>query len=558
MDPKHRSREITDGRDRAPSRAMFKAIGFTDSDLRKPLIGVANTWIETMPCNFHLRRLSAKVKEGIRAAGGTPMEFNTIAISDGETMGTEGMRASLVSRELIADSIELVCRGQLFDAVVCVVGCDKTIPAAAMALARMDLPGLVLYGGTIAAGSYRGKEVTIQDVFEAVGANAAGKLSDQELLDLENVACPGAGACGGQYTANTMSTVMEMIGLSPMGFNSVPAMDTEKDQIAFGCGKVVMNLLRRGIRPREILTRDAFENAIASVAATGGSTNAVLHLLAIAREAGVDLQIDDFQRVSERTPLLADLKPSGRFVAADMHRAGGVRLLAQRLLRGKLLHPDAKTVNGLSLKNESETAVESPNQEVIAPLDKPLKKTGGLVILKGNIAPEGCVAKISGHERLKHRGPARVFESEEEAMAAVTGKKIKAGDVVVIRNEGPKGGPGMREMLSVTGAIVGEGLGAEVALLTDGRFSGATHGLMAGHVSPEAALGGPIAAVRNGDMIRFDVRERVLEIEVSAEDLRERMKDWKPPQPRYATGVFAKYAALVSSASQGAVTAAPK
>jgi dihydroxy-acid dehydratase len=443
MDLKHRSRGITDGRDRAPARSMFKAIGFTDDDLRKPLIGVADTWIETMPCNFHLRRLSAKVKEGIRAAGGTPMEFNTIAISDGETMGTEGMRASLVSRELIADSIELVCRGQLFDAVVCVVGCDKTIPAAAMALARMDLPGLVLYGGTIAPGSYRGKDVTIQDVFEAVGANAAGKISDQELLDLENVACPGAGACGGQYTANTMSTVMEMIGLSPMGYNSVPAMDAEKDQVAFDCGKVVLNLLQKGIRPREILTRDAFENAIASVAATGGSTNAVLHLLAIAREAEVDLEIDDFQAVSERTPLLADLKPSGRFVAVDMHRAGGVRLLVRRLAHGNLIHPNAKTVTGLSLEAESENAVETPNQEVIAPLDRPLKKSGGLVILKGNLAPEGCVAKISGHERLEQRGPARVFESEEDAMAAVTSKdpeeKIKSGDVVVIRNEGPKG-----------------------------------------------------------------------------------------------------------------------
>jgi dihydroxy-acid dehydratase len=562
MDLKHRSRGITDGRDRAPARAMFKAIGFTDDDLRKPLIGVANTWIETMPCNFHLRRLTAKVKEGIRAAGGTPMEFNTIAISDGETMGTEGMRASLVSREIIADSIELVCRGQMFDAVVCVVGCDKTIPAAAMALARMDLPGLVLYGGTIAPGSYRGKDVTIQDVFEAVGANAAGKITDQELHDLENVACPGAGACGGQYTANTMSTVMEMIGLSPMGFNSVPAMDAQKDQVAFDCGKVVLNLLHKGIRPREILTRDAFENAIASVAATGGSTNAVLHLLAIAREAEVDLQIDDFQTVSERTPLLADLKPSGPFVAADMHRAGGVRLLARRLLRGNHLHPAAKTVTGLSLEAESESAVETPRQEVIAPLEKPLKKTGGLVILKGNLAPEGCVAKISGHERLEHRGPARVFESEEDAMAAVTskdaGKKIKSGDVVVIRNEGPKGGPGMREMLSVTGAIVGEGLGSSVALLTDGRFSGATHGLMAGHVSPEAALGGPIGAVRDGDTIRFDVNQRVLEVEISDEVLRERMKEWKPPQSRYPTGVFAKYAALVSSASQGAITRPPK
>jgi dihydroxy-acid dehydratase len=562
MDLKHRSRGITDGRDRAPARSMFKAIGFTDADLSKPLIGVANTWIETMPCNFHLRRLSAKVKEGIRAAGGTPMELNTIAISDGETMGTEGMRASLVSREVIADSIELVCRGQLFDAVVCVVGCDKTIPAAAMALARMDLPGLVLYGGTIAPGNYRGKDVTIQDVFEAVGANAAGKITDQELHDLENVACPGAGACGGQYTANTMSTVMEMIGLSPMGFNSVPAMDTHKDQVAFDCGKVVLSLLQQGLRPRQILTRDAFENAIASVAASGGSTNAVLHLLAIAREAEVELEIDDFQTVSERTPLLADLKPSGRFVAADMHRAGGIRLLAKRLLQGKLIHPSAKTVTGLSIGAEAETAVETPDQEVIAPLDHPLKKTGGLVVLKGNLAPEGCVAKISGHERLEQRGPARVFDCEEDAMAAVTSKdtskKIKSGDVVVIRNEGPKGGPGMREMLSVTGAIVGEGLGSSVALLTDGRFSGATHGLMAGHVSPEAALGGPIAAVRDGDMIRFDVRERILEVEISDEVLRQRMKQWKPPKPRYPTGVFAKYAALVSSASQGAITRPPK
>jgi dihydroxy-acid dehydratase len=554
MDLKHRSRGITEGRDRAGARSMFKAIGFTDADLSRPLIGVANTWIETMPCNFHLRRLSAKVKEGIREAGGTPMEFNTIAISDGETMGTEGMRASLVSRELIADSIELVCRGQMFDAVVCIVGCDKTIPAAAMALARMDLPGMVLYGGTIAPGTFRGKDVTIQDVFEAVGANAAGKITDQELHELENVACPGAGACGGQYTANTMSTVMEMMGLSPVGFNSVPAMDAQKDAVAFDCGRVVMNVLQKDLRPRKILTRDAFENAIAAVAATGGSTNAVLHLLAIAREAGVELEIDDFQAVSEQTPLLADLKPSGRFVAADMHYAGGVRLLARRLLRGNYLHPTALTVTALSIKAESESAVETPGQEVIAPLEKPLKQTGGLVILKGNIAPEGCVAKISGHERLEHRGPARVFECEEDAMAAVTGKKIKSGDVVVIRNEGPKGGPGMREMLSVTSAIVGEGLGESVALLTDGRFSGATHGLMAGHVSPEAALGGPIGAVRDGDIICFDVRERVLKVEIDDDTLRQRLKDRKPLQSRYSTGVFAKYAALVSSASQGAVT----
>jgi dihydroxy-acid dehydratase len=554
MDLKHISRGITEGRDRAGARSMFKAIGFTDADLSRPLIGVANTWIETMPCNFHLRRLSAKVKEGIRAAGGTPMEFNTIAISDGETMGTEGMRASLVSRELIADSIELVCRGQMFDAVVCVVGCDKTIPAAAMALARLNLPGMVLYGGTIAPGSYRGKDVTIQDVYEAIGANVAGKISDKELHELEDAACPGAGACGGQYTANTMSTVMEIIGLSPMGFNSVPAMDPQKDQISFDCGKVVMNVLQKGIKPRDILTREAFENAIASVAASGGSTNAVLHLLAIAREAGVELEIEDFQTVSARTPLLADLKPSGRFVASDMHRAGGIRLLARRLVNGKYLHPSAKTVTGLTIGAETESAVETPGQEVIVPLEHPLKATGGLVILKGNLAPEGCVAKISGHERLEQRGPARVFESEEDAMAAVTAKKIKAGDVVVIRNEGPKGGPGMREMLGVTAAIVGEGLGDSVALLTDGRFSGATRGLMAGHVSPEAALGGPIAGVRDGDMIRFDVGKRVLEVEVGDDVLRQRMASWKAPQPRYPTGVFAKYAALVSSASQGAIT----
>jgi len=556
MDPKHRSHGITDGRDRSPSRAMFKAIGFTDSDLRKPLIGVANTWIETMPCNFHLRRLSAKVKEGIREAGGTPMEFNTIAISDGETMGTEGMRASLVSREIIADSIELVCRGQMFDALVCVVGCDKTIPAAGMALARLNIPGLVLYGGTIAAGSFHGRDVTIQDVFEAVGANAAGKMSDAELLALENVACPGAGACGGQYTANTMSTVMEMIGLSPMGFNSVPAMDPAKDRVAFDCGKLVMNLLHSGTTPEKILTRAAFENAIASVAATGGSTNAVLHLLAIAREAGVPLEIDDFETVSERTPLLADMKPAGRFVAADMHRAGGVGLLAKRLIQGGKLQVKTLTVTGLDLGTEAESAREAAGQEVIAVLDKPLKKTGGLVILHGNLAPEGCVAKISGHERLTHKGPARVFESEEDAMTAVTSKRIRAGDVVVIRNEGPKGGPGMREMLSVTAAIVGEGLGESVALLTDGRFSGATRGLMLGHVAPEAAQGGAIGLVREGDIISIDVTQRQVNAEVSNEVLQERAREWKPRPPRYASGVFAKYAALVSSAAEGAVTRA--
>jgi dihydroxy-acid dehydratase len=554
IDLKHRSRSITDGRDQAPARAMYKAIGFTDADLAKPLIAVANTWIETMPCNFHLRRLSAKVKEGIRAAGGTPMEFNTIAISDGETMGTEGMKASLVSREVIADSIELVCRGQLFDAAVCVVGCDKTIPAAAMALARMNLPGLVLYGGTIAAGKFRGKDVTIQDVFEAVGANAAGKMSDADLLALENVACPGAGACGGQYTANTMSTVMELIGLSPMGFNGIPAMDPRKDEVAFRCGEVVMNLLKHGIRPSDILTHAAFENAIAGVATTGGSTNAVLHLLAISREMGLPLEIEDFQRVSERTPLLADLKPAGKYVAADVDAAGGIPVIAKRLLDGKHASGSTMTVTGKTFAEEANAAKETAGQTVIAPLSKPLKATGGLVILKGNLAPGGGVVKMSGHERQSHTGPARVFDSEEAAMQAVTSKQIKTGDVVVIRYEGPKGGPGMREMLSVTAAIVGEGLGEGVALITDGRFSGATRGLMVGHIAPEAALGGPIAAIREGDKITIDTKIRRLELEISDAEITRRMAGWKPPAPHYKTGVFAKYAALVRSASEGAIT----
>jgi dihydroxy-acid dehydratase len=547
MDPKHRSRNITDGRDRAPARAMYKGIGFNDADLAKPLIAIANTWIETMPCNFHLRRLSAKVKEGIRAAGGTPMEFNTIAISDGETMGTEGMRASLVSREVIADSIELVCRGQLFDAAVCIVGCDKTIPAAAMALARMNLPGLVLYGGTIAPGKYRGKDVTIQDVFEAVGANAAGKMTDAELHELEGVACPGAGACGGQYTANTMSTVMEFIGLSPMGFNGIPAMDPRKDEVSWRCGEIVMNLLKNGIRPSDILTKKAFENAIAGVATTGGSTNAVLHLLAIAREIGVPLHIDDFQRVSERTPLLANLKPAGKYVAADVDQAGGIPVIAKRMLDGKHVDGSTMTVTGKTFAEEANAAQETPGQEVIAPLSKPLKATGGLVIVKGNLAPEGGVVKMSGHERASHTGPARIFDSEEAAMQAVTGKQIKPGDVVVIRYEGPKGGPGMREMLGVTAAIVGEGLG-------DGRFSGATRGLMVGHVAPEAALGGPIAAIHEGDRVTIDTKSRKLEVEISDAEISRRLAEWKPPAPRYATGVFSKYAALVTSAAEGAIT----
>jgi len=482
------------------------------------------------------------------------MEFNTIAISDGETMGTEGMKVSLVSREVIADSIELVCRGQLFDAAVCIVGCDKTIPAAAMALARMNLPGLVLYGGTIAAGRYQGKDVTIQDVFEAVGANAAGKMSDADLLALENVACPGAGACGGQYTANTMSTVMELIGLSPMGFNGIPAMDPRKDEVAFRCGEIVLNLLKQGIRPSDILTKAAFENAIAGVATTGGSTNAVLHLLAISREIGLPLEIDDFQRVSERTPLLADLKPAGKYVAADVDAAGGIPVIAKRLLDGKHAHGSALTVTGKTFAEEANAANETAGQQVIAPLSKPLKATGGLVIVKGNLAPEGGVVKMSGHERQSHKGPARVFDSEEAAMQAVTSKQIKAGDVIVIRYEGPKGGPGMREMLGVTAAIVGEGLGESVALITDGRFSGATRGLMVGHVSPEAAMGGPIAAIHEGDRIVIDAQKRKIEIEISDAEIARRMSQWKAPEGHYKTGVFAKYAALVSSAAEGAIT----
>src|SRR2546426_4168895 len=491
LNPKHRSHIITDGRERAGARAMLKGIGFSDDDLARPIIGVANTWIETMPCNYHLRHLAVKVKEGIRAAGGTPMEFNTVAISDGVTMGTEGMKASLVSREVIADSIELVGRGHMFDAVIALVGCDKTIPGAAMALIRLNVPALILYGGSIAPGHFRGKDVTVGDVYEAIGANAAGKMSDSDLRELENVACPGAGACGGQFTANTMAMAMEFLGLSPMGTASIPATDPRKDEVGRSCGQLIMDLLRRGVTPSDILTRQAFENAIAGVAASGGSTNAVLHLLALAREAGVPLTIDDFDTVSERTPLIADLKPGGKYVAVDVDRAGGIQLIAQRLVQAGLVDGAQMTTSGLTLGAEAARAVETPGQDVIRPLVNPLKSTGGLVILKGNLAPEGCVVKMAGHERLHHRGPARIFDREEDAMAAVTRREIKPGDVVVIRYEGPKGGPGMREMLGVTAALVGEGLGESVALLTDGRFSGATRGLMAGHVAPEAAVGGP-------------------------------------------------------------------
>jgi dihydroxy-acid dehydratase len=535
---------------------MFKAIGFTDADLAKPIVGIANTWIETMPCNFHLRELAAKVKEGVRAAGGTPMEFNTIAISDGETMGIEGMKASLVSREVIADSIELVGRGQMFDAMVALVGCDKTIPGGAMALIRLNVPSVLLYGGAIAPGRFQGHDVTIGDVYEAVGAHAAGKMTDAELKDLEDHACPGAGACGGQFTANTMSTAMEFIGLSPMGANSVPALDPRKGEVAYHAGQLVMDQLRRSVRPLDVLTRKAFENAIASVAATGGSTNAVLHLLAMAREAQVPLTIEDFDAISSRTPIIADLKPAGRYVAVDVHRAGGIPLIAKKLLEAGLIDGSQMTPSGRSIAEEARSVTETPGQDVVRPVSNPIKKTGGLVILKGNLAPEGSVVKVAGYERTYHRGPARVFDSEEDAMRAVIGKSIHAGDVVVIRYEGPRGGPGMREMLDVTGALVGEGLGELVGLLTDGRFSGATHGLMVGHVAPEAARGGPIAAIANGDVVVFDIEKRRLDVELSDADIQKRLANWHEPEPRYKSGVFAKYAALVSSASEGAITRA--
>ena len=548
------SRVITQGPDRAPSRAMFKAVGLTDEDLNRPLVGVANTWIEVMPCNFHLRRLSAKVKEGIRAAGGTPIEFNTVAVSDGISMGTEGMKASLISREVIADSIELVTRGHMFDAVVALSGCDKTIPGTVMALARLDLPSLMLYGGSIMPGRFQGRDVTIQDVFEGVGAHAAKKMTDAELLDLESHACPGPGACGGQFTANTMATAFEILGISPIGTASVPAMDERKDEVAFRAGELVMELVRKNLTARQIITRPALENAIAAIAATGGSTNGVLHLLGVAREAEVDLRIDDFDTVSSRTPLIADLKPGGRFVATDLYQAGGVPLVARRLLDAGRLNGDCMTVTGRTLGEETRDVEETPGQEVVRPVSNPLKPTGGLVILRGNLAPEGCVVKVAGHERTRHSGPARVFDREEDSFKAVQNGEIKEGDVLVIRYEGPMGGPGMREMLGVTAALVGAGLGEAVALLTDGRFSGATHGLMAGHVAPEAARGGPIAAVRDGDTIVFDIDARRLDVELSEDEMDRRLREWKAPEPRYTSGVMAKYAKLVSSASEGAVT----
>ncbi|MEA2437381.1 MAG: dihydroxy-acid dehydratase, partial [Thermoleophilaceae bacterium] len=548
------SRAILEGPDRAPARAYLKGIGFDDEALARPIVGIANTWTETMPCNFHLRRLAERVKDGVRAAGGTPMEFNTVAVSDGITMGTEGMKTSLVSREVIADSIELVGRGYQFDAVVALSGCDKTIPGCVMALARLDVPSLMLYGGSIAPGTFKGKDVTIQDVFEAVGAHAAGNMSDEDLKELEGVASPGAGACGGQFTANTMATAFEMLGISAMGSSMVPAEDGKKGQTAEDCGRLVMDLLKKDLKPSDVITRESIDNAIACVAATGGSTNAVLHLLAVAREADVPLSIDDFDRICSTTPLLADLKPGGRFVATDMFRAGGVAVVANRLQEAGLLNEDAITVTGRTIGEEAQAAEEADGQEVIRPLSDPIKPTGGLAILRGNLAPEGCVVKLSGHDRLEHRGPARVFDSEEEAFAAVKQSQIQPNDVVVIRNEGPAGGPGMREMLGVTAALVGEGLGDSVALLTDGRFSGATHGFMAAHVAPEAPRGGPIAVVENGDTVVFDVPNRELNVELSAEELEGRLAAYEPPPPKYETGVLGKYARHVGSASEGALT----
>ncbi len=553
-DPRARSRAILDGPDRAAARAYLYGIGFDDEDLRKPIVGIANTWTETMPCNFHLRRLAERVKEGVRAAGGTPMEFNTVAISDGITMGTEGMKASLVSRELIADSIELVARGHMFDAVVALSGCDKTIPGCVMALARLDVPAVMLYGGTIAPGRWRGRDVTIQDVFEAVGAHAAGDISDEELSDLEHHASPGAGACGGQYTANTMATAFEVLGISPMASSMVPAEDGKKGLVAEEVGRLALEVLREDRRPSQIVTGEGLRNAIAAAAMSGGSTNVVLHLLAVAKEAGVQLAIDDFDEIAWRTPLLADLKPGGRFVATDLYRAGGVPVLVKRLKQAALLNEAALTVTGQTIGEVADAAEEAEGQEVVRPLDRPLKPTGGFAILRGNLAPEGCVVKLAGHERREHRGPARVFESEQEAFAAVKARAIAQGDVVVIRNEGPSGGPGMREMLQVTAALVGEGLGDSVALLTDGRFSGATHGFMAGHVAPEAPRGGPIAAVRDGDTVVFDVPGRRLDVELSDEEIAARVAAYQPPPQRYANGVLGKYARHVGSAAEGAVT----
>jgi dihydroxy-acid dehydratase len=551
---KNKSLALTEGPDRAPARAMLRAVGLTDEDFTRPLIAIANTWSEVTPCNYHLRDLAASVKQGIREAGGTPIEFNTIVVSDGISMGTEGMKASLVSREVVADSIELVVRGHLFDGVIALSGCDKTIPGCVMALARLNLPSIMLYGGSIMPGEFHGKPVSIQDVFEAVGSHARGKITTEELIELERRACPGAGACGGQFTANTMSIAFEFLGISPLGFNGVPALAPQKHQVAKECGKILLDLLKNDLCPRDIITRPALENAIAAIATTGGSTNGVLHLLAIAHEMSIPLNIDDFDTINRQVPLLADLKPGGHYMAADLYQAGGTPLVAKWLLDAGLLHGNQITVTGRTLAEEAAIAKETPGQKVLFPPSHPIKPTGGLVILKGNLAPEGCVVKVAGHTKLTHRGPAKVFDCEEDAFHAVQQGDIVAGDVVVIRYEGPQGGPGMREMLGVTSAIVGAGLGESVALLTDGRFSGATHGLMAGHVAPEAAKGGPIAAIQNGDLILLDITARRLDVELSAQDLQSRMAKWTPPRPRYTSGVMAKYAKLVSSASRGAVT----
>ncbi|MBA3628590.1 MAG: dihydroxy-acid dehydratase [Actinobacteria bacterium] len=554
-DPAKRiSSALTDGPDRAPARAMLKAVGFTDEDLAKPVIGVATTWIETMPCNFNQRNLASQVKGGIRSSGGTPMEFNTIAVADGVSMGTEGMRASLISREVIADSIELVTRGHLFDGIVCLVGCDKTIPAAVMALCRMNVPGLVLYSGSIAPGKWRGRDVTIQDVFEAVGQHAAGKLSAADLHSLEDVACPGAGACGGQFTANTMATAVDFLGIGPASLDGIPGTAPGKRAAAEKAGRLVLDLVKDNVRPLDIVTREALENAITSIAATGGSTNGVLHLLAIAEEAGLELSIDDFDRIAARTPTIANLKPGGDYVAMDLYRAGGVALIARELAKKGLLHTEAVTVDGRTIGEIAASAEEAHMQKVVVPIESPLKPWGGLAILRGNLAPEGCVVKLAGHERQFHRGPARIFDSEEDCFQAVKAGALKDGDVVVIRYEGPAGGPGMREMLHVTAAIVGQGMGESVALITDGRFSGATRGLMVGHISPEAAHGGPLAAVAEGDVIEIDVGARELRVQLSDEEIAKRLADWTAPPHRYNKGVFAKYAASVSSASRGAVT----
>jgi dihydroxy-acid dehydratase len=549
-----RSSVVFDGPERAFARAYMKGIGFDDDDLRRPTVGIANTWIEAMPCNFHLRGLAEHVKEGVRAAGGTPLEFNSIAISDGITMGTEGMKTSLVSREVIADSIELTARGYQFDAVIALSGCDKTIPGCVMALARLDVPSVMLYGGSILPGTWRGHDVTIQDVFEAIGKHATGEMSDDDLYELEGCASPGAGACGAQFTANTMACAFEVMGITPMGSGMVPAVAGAREQVAREVGELAMKVLADDLRPSRIITKDSIENAIATVAMSGGSTNGVLHLLAVANEAGIDLTIDDFDRISEKTPLLGDLKPGGRFVAKDLYEAGGVGVLAKRLDEAGVLHRDAITVTGRTIGEEADATQETPAQQVVRPVSDPIKPTGGLVILRGNLAPEGCVVKVAGEERRKHTGPARVFGSEEECFAVVEQQGIKPGDVIVIRNEGPSGGPGMREMLQVTAALVGEGIGDQVALLTDGRFSGATHGLMAGHVAPEAIRGGPIAAVQDGDMITLDIDARRLDVDLPEDEIARRVEAYEPPEPRYKRGVMAKYAASVSSASQGAVT----